>query len=210
MLRVREAASDEVALVDPTSRLLARCFTADPWLCYIFPPQSPARIELIAQFFEPTVRAGLLYGRLFVTEPSLEGAAVYLGPGQAELFEEQMDSAGGANLREAIGSDAYQRVTRWGAVTQAMHQQDLMRKHWYLALLGVEATRRRHGVGERLLRPTLNQADADRLETYLETSEERNLHFYEGLGFAVMRQGIDAVGNFPYWTMIREPQPKAI
>ena len=54
-------------------------------------------------------------------------------------------------------------------------------------------------------RAQLARADADGQQTYLETSEERNLPFYERHGFRCPGRR-DPAGLPPFWPMIRAPR----
>jgi ribosomal protein S18 acetylase RimI-like enzyme len=63
-----------------------------------------------------------------------------------------------------------------------MHPQE---EHLYLAVVGVRPERRGRGLGATLLAPGLEHADRHRLPCYLESSNPRNIAFYERLGFEV-------------------------
>jgi ribosomal protein S18 acetylase RimI-like enzyme len=76
--------------------------------------------------------------------------------------------------------------------------------HHYLFVLGVDPEAQGKGVGRALLAPMLAVCDRDRLPAYLETANERNLGFYQSLGFTVT--GEHAIANGPkLWFMLREP-----
>ena len=77
--------------------------------------------------------------------------------------------------------------------------------HWYVAVLGVLPERQGEGLGRALLDPALSRADRDRLPTYLETSNERNLTFYGRFGFEVMQEVSIPGGGPQVWTMLRQP-----
>ena len=61
------------------------------------------------------------------------------------------------------------------------------------------------GLGARLLWPVLERCDHERLPAYLESTNPRNVPFYESLGFAQV--GMIQSGTSPQIVpMLREPQ----
>ena len=108
-------------------------------------------------------------------------------------------------LRVPTGGFAFGRAMR-GLQAQAMiDRMHIKEPHWYVALLGVRPDRQGEGLGRALLDPALEQADRDRLPTYLETSNERNLTFYGRFGFEVQQEVNVPGGGPPVWTMLRRP-----
>ena len=61
------------------------------------------------------------------------------------------------------------------------------------------------GVGTRMLRVALEEADRLNLPVVLATQEERNVTFYKRLGFKVMDLSACEHGGYKNWTMMREP-----
>ena len=62
------------------------------------------------------------------------------------------------------------------------------------------------GFGSALVGAGLRRADLDKTPVYLETETERNVAFYEDLGFNVVEQTVATGLDLPLWLMIR-PQP---
>ena len=75
--------------------------------------------------------------------------------------------------------------------------------HWYLPVVGVEPEDQGYGVGAALLRPTLERCDRDRTPAYLVASQQKNVPFYERLGFPV-RDEVRLPRGPLMWPMIRE------
>jgi GNAT superfamily N-acetyltransferase len=77
--------------------------------------------------------------------------------------------------------------------------------HWYLPFIGVDPAHQNRGHGAALMRPALERCDRDDLPAYLESSDRRNIPFYERLGFEVM--GKIQSGSSPEVTpMMRRPR----
>lgn len=67
--------------------------------------------------------------------------------------------------------------------------------HWYLPLIGVDPSRQSQGFGSVLMRHALDRCDRDHLPAYLESTNPRNIPFYERQGFE--RIGRIQVGSSP-------------
>lgn len=57
--------------------------------------------------------------------------------------------------------------------------------HWYLSAVGTLPAAQGRGRGRVLLQPVLDRCDQEGLPIYLESSNPRNLDFYDRLGFRV-------------------------
>ena len=73
-----------------------------------------------------------------------------------------------------------------GAVVEQMGQYHPHEPHWYLAVLGVDASRQGRGLGSVIMKHALARVDAEHLPAYLESSNPRNIPFYERHGFEVI------------------------
>ncbi|MDZ7768084.1 MAG: GNAT family N-acetyltransferase [Woeseiaceae bacterium] len=104
-----------------------------------------------------------------------------------------------------LGDEAFGRFMTAMAHIEPFREQDMPPQHWYLALVGVDPDYSGKGIGSALLRPILEQADADGLPCYLETAEERNVAFYEMHRFETLRHGTLPDTAVEYWTMQRVP-----
>jgi GNAT superfamily N-acetyltransferase len=55
--------------------------------------------------------------------------------------------------------------------------------HWYLEAIGTVPEARGRGIGPTVLTPVLDRCDAEGVPAYLESSNPRNIPFYERHGF---------------------------
>jgi len=92
---------------------------------------------------------------------------------------------------------------RWERVFEALDALHPPEPHWYLAILGVDRSAQRRGVGAALLSRWLNDVDRDLIPAYLETDSEANVRFYERAGFAPV--GETSVLGVRAWLMKRPP-----
>ena len=110
----------------------------------------------------------------------------------------------------AWGMSKFLRLMAIGDSVDKVHHK-LMgdRPHWYLAIVGVDPDRQGQGLGTKILRPVLEQADREQREAYLECSNPVNIPFYEKLGFEIRetRPCSDWNKESPVlYYMIRPPQ----
>lgn len=174
---------------------LTLAFAADPanrW-CW------PATGDFLAAF-PGFVRA--LGGRAFRSESGFEvaegaGVALWLPPG-VEPDEAELIDIIQRTVHASRQSDLFE-------VIQQMGQYHPQRPHWYLPFVGVEPLQQNRGLGATVLWPILQRCDRERLPAYLESTNPRNIPFYERLGFE--RVGIIRAGTSPdIVPMLREPQ----
>lgn len=77
--------------------------------------------------------------------------------------------------------------------------------HWYLPLIAVDPARQGQQLGERLMSHALSRCDADGVPAYLESSNPRNLPFYQRQGFEILGK-IQAGTSPTIVPMLRRPQ----
>jgi GNAT superfamily N-acetyltransferase len=75
--------------------------------------------------------------------------------------------------------------------------------HWYLPWFGVDAARQGSGLGGQLLASCLTVVDADHQPAYLESTNPRNVPFYERYGFEVT--GYAQAGSSPTIVLMGRP-----
>ena len=174
---------------------LTLAFGADPanrW-CW------PGAAEYL-QAFPDFVRA--LGGKAFAAECAFEiaggaGTALWLPPG-VEPDEAELIAIIQRSVHASRQNDLFELIQQMGKY----HPQT---PHWYLPFVGVEPMQQSRGLGALLLRPILERCNHERLPAYLESTNPRNIPFYESLGFR--RVGMIQSGTSPEIVpMLREPQ----
>jgi len=187
---------------------LAQAFRDDPIYTYVF-PTIKERLPHTARMAEALITCSLRYGRVDTT-PELTGVACWLRPGQTEMNLRRSLRTGFALQRAVIAfpKEARDRMLGMVGYMDKVHEQAMAKPHWYLWMIGVKPDIQGQGIGSRLLKPVLDQADADSKPCYLETETESNVAFYEKRGFTVATAEDVPNHNLKLWTMIREPHSK--
>ncbi len=202
-VRVSELASD---WLDEAATLLARSFRDDPNFAYLF-PEEEVRARVLPRVFAAGVRDALDFGHVYAAsrDGGLVGVAAWLPPGAFPLSPRRQLRAALDMVRILVAAPRSTfRLLRFTAGVARAHPSQ---PYWYLEMVGVAPGAQGLGIGTRLLEPVLALADEAGQLCYLETDGERNVVWYQGLGFEVRSAGISfAPGGPPNWTMLRYPR----
>ena len=127
------------------------------------------------------------------------GVALWLPPG-VSADEEALGSLIERTAPAAIQQDAAKVFEQMAS----FHPQE---PHWYLPLIGVDPARQGQRFGDRLMTHALARCDADGLPAYLESSNPRNIPFYQRHGFEPLGQ-IQAGSSPTIVPMLRQPSTR--
>ena len=94
--------------------------------------------------------------------------------------------------------------------SMAEQSAPLVNGAWYLSIIGIAPHAQGQGLGQRLLAPTLAEADAAGADCYLETFNTRNFRFYERVGFQTKRIFREPTTGSEYALMIRPRQKRSL
>lgn len=125
------------------------------------------------------------------TRPEDDAAAAKeRGRRMGALIEETACEEGNDDLFAALGEMG------------ALHPEE---PHWYLFSIGVDPHHQNEGLGSLLMEHALPMSDADGTIAYLESSNPRNVPFYQRHGFETLH--VVQIGSSPTFTlMVRPPR----
>jgi ribosomal protein S18 acetylase RimI-like enzyme len=103
-----------------------------------------------------------------------------------------------------IGSDAGKRFNEFDRFTLEIHKRLMNENHQYIILLGVEPDKQGKGYGRRLMLPVLKLAEEKGQSCYLETHGEKNVSFYNKLGFKVISEDVLPGTDIIQYAMVKE------
>jgi ribosomal protein S18 acetylase RimI-like enzyme len=190
--------------LDRAAHVLTRAFHDDPGVVWLLPNEGQRR-RLLYWNHKKFLQYGLQAGRVFTTPGAVEGIATWLPPERPMMSFMDALRLGLLALPFKATPLQFVRFVAMMNLFEKMHKQDAPKRHWYLNVLGVDPERQGQGVGGRLIAPILEQADKDRLPSYVETGKEINVTFYQKHGFEVLKEGNLPLGGPRWWTMLREP-----
>lgn len=191
--------------LDAAAVALSEAFADDPVIAWLSGGSDPADVAArsLAGFFTVSVKAALQRGssRVALEGDRVVGAALWNAPdvpffGPAEIAE---------LVEGAVAAFAPGGMDRMAAIGALVGERHPHEPHFYLSNIGVVPTARSGGIGAQLVRPLLDRLDADGIGAYLESSNPRNLSFYERLGFRELWTG-SPEGGPPMTGMWRDPR----
>lgn len=186
---------------DVVGAVLGRAFIDDPVFGWLLQDQAERERRLCLVFQAFATGARHRDGAQVLVTAERTAAAIWLPPGgwktpTTELLQQ------GPRLIRAFGP----RIVRALALLTRVEKHHPAEPHWYLEAIGTVPESRGRGVGPSVMTPVLDRCDAERLPAYLESSNPRNISFYERHGF-VRRPLFDLPAGCPVITpMWREPR----
>ena len=186
---------------------LAAALARDPFYQALVPGanrSAESYYDILRAYFEYALREGEQLGIVVYPEDGAYGAAVW-------IFSHTSEQAQHAHydkqifLSQLLGTQGYQQYQAMVTFMAAQSAPVIPPLAWYLSIIGVAPEQQGQRRGERLLRPTLAQADALRQTCYLETFSERSRQFYQKFGFQDALSLIEPITNTRYWLMLRVP-----
>jgi GNAT superfamily N-acetyltransferase len=108
----------------------------------------------------------------------MRGVALWLPPGVGS------DDA----LLEALFDETVpkEQAADGAAMFERMAEHHPREPHWYLPLIGIDPLAQGRKLGAMLMQPVLTRCDREGVPAYLESTNPRNIPFYERLGFQVL------------------------
>jgi GNAT superfamily N-acetyltransferase len=161
-----------------TGRVLGRAFTTDPVFTWMLEGRADLERQLTRLFGAFASTAARTREGQIVLDPGERGAAVWLPPDEWRLSLGEV----ARELPRFLPAFGPRMVRALTVLTRAekAHPRE---PHWYLQALGCVPEARGQGIGATLLAPVLKRCDQDGLPAYLESSNPRNIAFYERHGF---------------------------
>jgi GNAT superfamily N-acetyltransferase len=192
-------------MIDPACAGAVAALEHDPFYACIsaeLGADAARRRAALAQYFDYSIRQGTRIGRVARPADATQGVAVWTLPQTSEVSERERQLKE-AFLRATLGERGYrdyQRIVRY----MSQHAATVVGSDcWYLSIVAVAPEAQGRGLGTRLLAPTLAQADAAGVTSYLETFGRRTLGFYGRLGFVACAEFHEPTTQARYTLMVR-------
>lgn len=103
-----------------------------------------------------------------------------------------------------IGAAEGKRFNEFDKFTLETHKRIMKDNHLYIILLGVDPSKQGQGYGRKLMLPVLKVAEEKGQSCYLETHGEKNVSFYNKLGFKVVSEDILPGTEIIQYAMLKE------
>jgi ribosomal protein S18 acetylase RimI-like enzyme len=186
--------------IDRAAVTLERAFSPDPLFMWVFPDPA-TRPAALQRFLRVPLEYGLRYGRVTISHEA-KAACVWLPPGPGVTIP-RMIRSGMLGVPFRTGFGPFVKFMTANETMDKIHKARVPEPHWYLMVVGVDPELQGQGAGSAIVREGLALADHGSKPCYLETSEHRNLTFYERLGFVVLEEATLGKGGPKAWAMRR-------
>ena len=180
---------------DAAAQTIVLAVAADPMARWTW-PQAHQYLEAMPRMIRAFGSRAFANGSAWRTR-DYTAIALWLPPGV------QADEEGlGAVIESTV---AHSLRPETDAVFEQMATYHPAEPHWYLPLIGADPAHQGEGLGEALMAHALARCDRDHAPAYLESSNPRNIPFYERHGFETL--GAIQVGSSPRLVpMLRSPR----
>lgn len=188
--------------VEMLTSVLVDAFAEDPVQQWLFEPADDpdAGRRALFEVFAPDY-FWLGHTHVVHRAGTVQGAALWAPPDRHALQGERVQ-----HLLEALEPHlGEQTVPRLGELARAAEHRPA-EPHFYLGILGVDPEAQSQGLGAALLAPGLAECDRTGCLAHLESSNARNIPFYERHGFVVEAE-YRCGGVAPMTIMTRPPRP---
>ncbi len=152
-------------------------FAADPMMRWMVPDTADYLVTM-PEVFEAFASSSFAAKTAYIAD-SAKAVALWLPPG-VEPDNDRMTAA----LRKVVAHELYEDIANVFGEMGRYHPHE--ESCWYLPLIGVDPAVAGHGLGSRLMKKALAHCDEAGLSAYLDSSNPRNIAFYERHGFKVM------------------------
>ena len=180
---------------------LERAFMPDPMFKWIL-PNPEKRSQALHRLIRVPLEYGLRYGRVTQSDGG-KAIAIWIPP-ERPMSMPGMVRSGFLALPFRIGFGPFFKFMGANQRMEKIHKKYMPEPHLYLLIVGVDPELQGKGRGSALVAEGLALADEANAPCYLDTSEERNLAFYERLGFKVVETASLGKDGPPGWGMRRE------
>ena len=187
--------------LDELQAALVDAFAVDPVMTFMYPDPA-TRPELSGAFLRVMLEIGLNHGHVYAAGRGNDAAAIWAPP-DVDLFDAEGAARLWPVLEQTLGERATEVATSLMRLTAA--RPDDRGPHFYLGEIGTSTAAQSQGLGSQLMREVLDRCDRQGLGAYLESSNIRNVPFYERHGFTVITEIEVAPGCIgrPMW---RDPR----
>ncbi|HEU4758884.1 MAG TPA: GNAT family N-acetyltransferase [Dehalococcoidia bacterium] len=194
------------AQVREAGAMLAAAFHDDPFSLFLLPDER-SRPRWLTLLNTAGLRLALPEGHAYTIQSGgAPGVIALVPPGRYPLPAwRSLRFLASVALRPPPFGPPLRSLVRGLQALRLVERLHVKEPHWYVHALGVHPNQQGKGLGRALLDPALALADRDRLPTYLETSNPRNLTFYGHFGFEMVEEVRTPGGGPPIWRMLRPP-----
>ena len=193
--------------LDRAAGVLASAFHDDPLWQFLI-PETGRREQTLDAFFRAVLTFSFTNQSVYGAGEPLAAVAVWGFPGQAKAKVASQVLV--RFLKLAAGPFLFSAFRARGVFSrfERMQKKYAPDPHYYLQTVGVAPQAQGQQLASRLIRPFLEQADAQGMGAYTETVTPANVTLYEHYGFRVVEECPVTGTGLTCWGFYRPPVPR--
>ncbi len=160
--------------------------------------------EAMLRYMEFSMLEAEKSGELYIPCDHDYGVSIWSKPISHDL-EKQRQQEKKKFLLNEMGRKSLETYSAIVAFMSAKAKPCIAEDFWYLSIIGILPAFQGRGLGSALITPVLERTDSLGVSTFLETFTQRNMPFYERLGYRSVQSFDEPITNAKYWLMIRKP-----
>ncbi|MCW3109035.1 MAG: GCN5-related N-acetyltransferase [Segetibacter sp.] len=181
--------------------LLAECVDTNKSVNWIV-KQDSKRKERIRDLLDYSFDTCIDSGQIYLTDDQNGVIICSMSDDKLPFLEEAYLTA--RFVINVTGIDGIGKALRREEYVTSFHPHD--HEFIYIWFIAVDKTAEGKGVGSKMLREILDKSDNEKLPVYVETSEERNLKFYQKHGFEIYHTSEEEMFGFKLYFLRRLPE----
>jgi GNAT superfamily N-acetyltransferase len=189
---------------DPATPCAVAALEDDPFyrsICAPYAADTVRRRAVLAKYFDYSIQEGRELGRC-IHLAGARGVALWLLPQPPEVKSRAAERKR-SFLKAALTTEGCANYCGIIEFMSAKSAALVDEAAWYLSIVAVDPAVQGQGLGGKLLEPTIAEADRAGLTCYLETFSQRNLSFYQRLGFVDAARFTEPTTAAEYTVMVR-------
>lgn len=163
------------------------------------------KVQTMLEYMDYSIHEAYTYGKIGTHGNENSGASLWVTPLSSDLNDlKKIEKK--KQLISIFGKDVYTEISVVGEFMNSQNDKYISDDMWYLSILGVNPAYQNQGLGKKLLKPILKEADELQVTTYLETYTLKNNSFYKRLGYEIVATIKEPTIGQAYNLMIRKPK----
>jgi ribosomal protein S18 acetylase RimI-like enzyme len=187
------------------SSILGRAFGNYPLFEHVLPDPA-SRIDRLTHLCRFLLRLGMSKGMVIAPSDALEGVSIWLPSERLPSSTMEAVRAGVLKLLLHVDMRAIGRFIEIGKFKSRKRAEIVGGPYWLCDMIGVDPLLQGRGVGRHMIEAQLNHFDKAKMPCYLETSEARNIAYYQKYGFDPIHHY--NIHNVPVFCLERKPSAR--
>jgi ribosomal protein S18 acetylase RimI-like enzyme len=158
--------------------------------------------ESIKIFLRFLIKYSVLYREAYASSSKMEGIILFT-EFKKDYFSLIKSLRAGALSLYKLGAEAGNKFNEFDKFTIETHKKIITEPHQYIILLGVDPTKQGQGYGKKLMQLVLKVAEEKAQPCYLETHGEKNVAFYNKIGFKVVSEDLVPGTDIIQYSMLK-------